>query len=209
MESFELYYEKFSLNPRNWFVSPEERERIQQQDNILRANARKYAHIYIPKLKQILKQSGYSIHKHGFAYTSRRDRKLGLAVKDSHEKFNDPVLSIPYIKTLFTLAHEVGHVLQWDDETNTKHRREEFLKHEGEAEQESPYKRLELEELHRLWYELDAWVRGMQFIPVEYKPKYKQYAYKAYTSYMIKFPRDYRSDMLLRNLLYLLNTDEQ
>lgn len=209
MESFELYYEKFSLNPRNWFISPEEKARLKHQDDILRARARKYAHVYIPKLKQVLQQAGYSVHKHGYAYTSRRDRKLGLSMKDSKEKFDDPVLSIPYIKILFTLAHEVGHVLQWDDETGTRYKWEEFLKHEQEAEKESPYKRLELEQLHKLWYELDAWVTGMQFIPVEFKPKYKQYAYAAYKTYMVKYPRDYQSEMLLRNLLYLLNTSEQ
>jgi hypothetical protein len=212
VESFEIYYEKFSLNPKNWFISPEEKARIAEQDKLLRSNARKNAHIYIPKLKQILKDQGYSIHKHGFSYTTRKTKKLGLAPKDSSREdynYKDPVLNIPYIKTLFVLAHEVGHVLQWNNETNSKYKFEEFYDAQKDAERESPYARLELEDIHKLWYELDAWVKGMQFIPSEYKRQYKQYAYSKYQTYMTKAPKHHSADILLRNLLYQLNFDEQ
>ncbi len=209
MESFDIYYEKFSLNPKHWFISPDEKRHIDQENKKLKDQARKNAHIYIPKLKQILKQEGYTIHKHDFSYTTRKQRKLGLSTKDGKEEYKDSILSIPYIKVLFTLAHEVGHVLQWDTETDTKYRFEEFYEAQKEAERENPYKRLDLENIHKLWYELDAWVRGMQFIPIEYKQQYKQYAFKAYKTYMTKVPKYYRSDILLRNLLYQLNSEEQ
>lgn len=212
MESFDIYYEKFSLNPKNWFISPEEKLRIAEEDKKLKDQARRNAHIYIPKLKQVLKDNGYIIHKHGYSYTSRKEKTLGLSPSDSSRedyKYKDPVLTIPYIKVLFTLAHEVGHILQWDTETNTKYKFEEFYEAQKEAEKESPYKRLDLEIIHKLWYELDAWVRGMQFIPIELKPQYKQYAYRAYRTYMTKVPKYHRVDTLLRNLLYQLNSEEQ
>jgi hypothetical protein len=211
VEPFNIYYEKFSLNPKNWFISEEEADKIIQNEKRMRENARKQAHVYIPKLKQILKSQGYKIHKNEFAYTTRKERKLGLSPKDAGKdttKYTDPVLNIPYIKTLFTLAHEVGHVLQWDNETNTKHNFKEFYDTQVDAEKENPYKRLDLEHIHKLWYELDAWIRGMEFIPVEYKSLYKKYAYSAYTTYMNKSPKFYKSEILLRNLLYRLNFDE-
>jgi deferrochelatase/peroxidase EfeB len=145
VESFSLYYEKFSLNPRNWFPSKEEREKIIQNERMMRDTARKNAHIYIPKLKQILKSQGYSIHRNEFAYTTRKDRKVGLSFKDAGKdktKYKDPVLNIAYIKTLFTLAHEVGHVLQWDNDTDTKVNFNEFYESQVEAEKENPYKRM-------------------------------------------------------------------
>jgi hypothetical protein len=212
MISFQEYYEeKFSLNPKKWFISPEEKARIKREDDKLRSNARKNAHIYIPKLKQILKQEGYTIHKHDYSYTARKDKKLGLSPTDSSREpmnYKEPLLNIPYIKTLFTLAHEVGHVLQWDNENNTRIRFNEFYAAQSSAAKIDPYKKLDLESLHKLWYELDAWVKGMQFIPVEYKRQYKQYAYRAYQTYMTKLPKFYNGDMLVRNLLYQLNFNE-
>ncbi|MBF0207895.1 MAG: hypothetical protein HQK53_13510, partial [Oligoflexia bacterium] len=177
MQSFEHYFEeKFSLNPKNWFTSPEVKARIAEEDKKLRSNARKNAHIYIPKLKKLLKDKGYTVHKHGFSYTMRKDRKLGISPGDSsreRENYKEPLLNIPYIRTLFTLAHEVGHVLQWDDETDTREKFDEFLNQRANAEY---LETQNLENLHKLWYELDAWIKGMQFIPVEYKRQYKQYA---------------------------------
>lgn len=210
MITFKEYYdEAFSLNPKNWFISPEVKARIAEEDRTLRSNARKNAHIYIPKLKKLLKDKGYTIHKHGYSYTTRKERKLGISPNDTSREikgYKEPLLNIPYIRTLFTLAHEVGHVLQWDDETNTKEKFDEFSTELFDA---NHYKKMDLESLHKLWYELDAWVKGMQFIPVEYKRQYKQYAHRAYQTYMHKFPRYYNGDLLLRNLLYQLNFEEQ
>lgn len=211
MISFNQYFEeRFSLNPKKWF-SPKVEQIINQEDLKLRSNARKQAVKYIPMLKKILRERGYTLHKNDFAYTNRSDKKLALSKSDSREKkvYDDPVNNLPYIRTLFTLAHEVGHVLQWDEETNTKENFENFFQEVISTKRNNPWKEQEIRSLHKLWYELDAWVKGMEFIPMEYKRQYKQYAYKAYGSYMDKLPKYYGSEILLRNLLYKLNFDEQ
>lgn len=210
VESYSTYYEKFSLNPRDWFMSTEEKAKLKQQEAEMKERARKNAVKYIPMLKTTLRDKGYTIHKHGYAYTVRGSRKVGLSTDDARvgDKSFQNELTLPYIKVLFTLAHEVGHTLQWSDD-DTKENFEDFFKAQKEAEKIDPYKRLELESLHKLWYELDAWVKGMQFIPNELRQKYKQYAYHSYTSYMKKIPQYHKGDILLRNLLYKLNFEEQ
>lgn len=176
MVSYQEFYEAFSLNPMNWFS---------RQENQMRSNARKNAHIYIKQLKDLLKSKGYAIHKSDRgSYTVRSGRKVGLDPKDLKDKqYKKGVLSIQYIRVLFTLAHEVGHVLQWDDETDSKHKFLEFwdqVKHLDKGSKE----RDEIEHIHKLWYELNAWVEGMQFIPMEYRSQYKKYAYDSYKTYM-------------------------
>ncbi len=198
MITFEVYYEAFSLNPMNWF---------RQQENQLRSNA-KNAERYVQPLKDLLHSKNYKIIKsnHG-SYTIRKDRLIALDPNEDEREFGklynkNDLLSNPEIRRLFTLAHEVGHVLQWNEETNTKHKFDEFWKQQKESD-------VDLKSLHTLWYELDAWIQGMQFIPIEYKKEYKRYAYIMYKSYMDKSPQSYNNEMILRNLLYKLNSDEQ
>ncbi len=198
MITFEVYYEAFSLNPMNWF---------RQQENQLRSNA-KNAERYVQPLKDLLHSKNYKIIKsnHG-SYTIRKDRIIAVDPNEDEREFGklykkNDLLSNPEIRRLFTLAHEVGHVLQWNEETNTKHKFDEFWKQQKESD-------VDLKSLHTLWYELDAWIQGMQFIPIEYKKEYKRYAYIMYKSYMDKSPQSYNNEMILRNLLYKLNSDEQ
>jgi hypothetical protein len=198
MTTFKVYYEGFSLNPLNWII---------QRNNLLRSNA-KNSKKYIQPLKDFLRSKNYEIIKSNEgSYTARLRRVVALDPKEDKKVFGnlykkDNLLSSPEIRKLFTLAHEVGHVLQWNDETNTKHKFDEFY----DAQKNSD---IDLKDLHTLWYELDAWIQGMQFIPIEYKQKYKRYAYDSYKTYMDKSPKSYGMEMLLRNLLYKLNSDEQ
>lgn len=198
MISFKEYHEAFSLNPMNWF---------RQQENQLRSNA-KNSEKYIKPLKDLLHSKNYEIIKSDRgSYTARLRRVVALDPEEDRRVFGkmykkDEVLSNPEIRKLFTLAHEVGHVLQWNDENNTKHKFDEFY----DAQKNSV---IDLQDLHKLWYELDAWIQGMQFIPIEYKQKYKRYAYDSYKTYMDNSPKSYGMEMLLRNLLYKLNADEQ
>lgn len=180
MESYQEFYEAFSLNPKNWFA---------KEDDQLRSKARSHASTYIKQLKDLLKSKGYTIQKSDRgSYTVRATRLVGIDPKDTvHDKnvknYKEGPLSIPYIRVLFTLAHEVGHVLQWNDETDTKHKFMEFWDQIKDLEEGSK-ERDELVHIHKLWYELNAWVEGMQFIPVEYKKQYKKFAYDSYNSYM-------------------------
>ena len=211
MESFETFYEKFSFNPRDWFRSPEVKRKLRMQEIAIRSFDRRHARENIKKLKDLLKSKGYIIHKSDYSYTVRKDRKVGLSNKDiitnDMNKYQGS-LSIPYIRTLFTLAHEVGHVLQWTD-NDKKERFDEFFKQQMETRRSTPWRENELLHLHKMYYELDAWVKGMEFIPVELKPQYKKYAYDSYKTYMKKLPKHYNGDILLRNLLYKLNFEEQ
>jgi hypothetical protein len=210
VESFALYYEKFSLNPRNWFMSKEEKLRIREQDIEMRKVAMRHARENFKKMKDLLASKGYRIHKHDFSYTVRGDKKVGMEPPRRDKiKIGDRQLDIPYLKTLFTMAHEVGHVLQWDDSTNNKHKFDEFYLSQLRAEIDNGYNhRLNLEHIHKVWYELDAWIQGMQFIPMEYKQIYKKYAFDAYKTYMNRGPKYYYNDMLLRTLLIKLNAKD-
>jgi len=181
MESFEIYYEKFSLNPLNW--RREYKEAIFQKQIRERVDARKNTHKYLRELNAILKQRGYSIHKHEFAYTIRCDRKVGLdnPKNKKGQYIVGPNSKIPYVRVLFTKAHEVGHVLQFDETKNetytldTKVARILNAKTLKEADM--------LRHIHEFWDELDAWARGLAFIPPEFKREYKKYAKKCYSSY--------------------------
>lgn len=203
MITFELYYEAFSLNPINWF---------RQQETQLKINA-KNSEKYVKPLIDLLHHKNYKIIKSdNGSYTVRRGRILAIDPNEDRREFGklydkDELLSMPEIRHLFTLAHEVGHVLQWDDETDTKYKFNDF--YDSQKASKNPMDEANLKKLHTLWYELDAWIQGMQFIPVEYKQKYKRYAYDSYKTYMNKSPKSYSNEILLRNLLYKLNTNEQ
>lgn len=201
MVTFSEFHEAFSLNPRHWFMSKEQRAKIEAEDREFRNAARQKATYAFKELKDLLQQKGYSLQRHKFAYHQRKDRKLALSRYDTNEKlkYKGKVSDIKYMKALFTMAHEVGHVLQWRDEDNTITRFDEFFK----ATHNNPD--VWLEHLHKMWYELDAWVNGLKYIPLEFREEYKQYAYHSYKTYMRALPDIYTGEMMLRNLLQQLN----
>lgn len=206
MISFEDYFEeRFSINPMDWFKSPEVKRRLREQEVALREKDRRHSREYILQLKNLLKSKGYTIHKADFAYTVRGGRKVGLSKKDTMEPDKNP----KYIRALFTLAHEVGHILQWDDSTDKKEKFDEFYDQIQSTQSTNPEKVDTILHIQKLWYELDAWVKGMEFIPMELQLRYKNYAYRSYLTYMETLPRYYRTDIILRNLLYKLNFEEQ
>lgn len=193
-------------------MSREEKQRIKEQEEKMRRDALRNAKEKFKNLKDLLASKGYNIHRHHFSYTVRSTRQVGIEPpKKERKKWNksDKVLSIPYMRTLFTLAHEVGHVLQWDEETNKKHNFDTFYNEVVKMNNNGPEQIEDLKHIHNLWYELDAWITGMQFIPTEYMSQYKKYAYSAYITYMRKHPSYYANNMLLRNFLFKLNAHEQ
>jgi len=204
VESFNTFYEKFSFDPREWFTSPEVQKKLTQNEISMNLKYRRSAHENFKKLKDVTSKLGYTIHKHPYDYQNTKKRKIGL-MKPNPKDYG--ASDIPYINVLFTLAHEVGHALQVD---YTKEIRSDFYTVWRDEYIKSPkgINDEELISLEKLYYELDAWVRGMEYIPTELKAQYKKYAYGAYKTYMRKFPKYYNSDMLLRNLLYKLNFDE-
>lgn len=206
MQSFETFYEKFSLNPMDWFRSPEVKRKLREQEIALRENDRRHARENIAKLKNVLKINGYTIHKSDAAYTIRKSRVVGLSKSDTRKNDNNP----KFIRALFTLAHEVGHTLQWD-ENDRKINFDQFFDETVDLRlnNTNPEKLQTILHIQQLWYELDAWVKGMEFIPMELKARYKKYAYQSYQTYMDRLPRYYRTDIILRNLLHKLNFEEQ
>lgn len=207
MEPFNVYNEKFSLNPRDWFKTPEKDQLLKDTDDKIRTEVRKDVHTNIRKLKYVLKEMGYVVHKHDFAYHLKKDRKIGISKSDIYEKSPQ---KIPYVKALFTLAHEVGHALQWEPGTDLQYNFKELWAKQLAQSQfiQRGLTDKALEDQIRLYYELDAWVRGMQFIPIRLKAQYKKYAYWSYKTYMHRHPKYYNSDVLLKNLLYKLNFEE-
>ena len=212
MDSFEIFYEKFSLNPKNWFQSPEVKRKLREQEIAMRANDRRHARENIKKLKDLLKSKGYLIYRSDIgSYSARKSRMIGLSDQDityDKRKYTGS-LSLAYIRALFTLAHEVGHALQWDDGTDKEERFDEFHDQVLNAKNDDPEQVKYILDLQKIWYELDAWDKGMEFIPIELKPQYKKYAYNNYQTYMDRLPRYYRTDIMLRNLLHKLNFEEQ
>jgi hypothetical protein len=47
----------------------------------------------------------------------------------------------------------------------------------------TPEEALKIEDINSFWRELDAWARGLEFIPDEFKSEYKKYAQRCYRSY--------------------------
>jgi hypothetical protein len=195
-QSFKDYFEEgFSLNPLEWFVkklTPEEREEV-----------RKKCLVTIKKLKDIAKVDGYKMIKDEFAYTSRTERTIALSKTESREEFKDPLLTIPYVKVMFTLAHEVGHTKQWMDEDN-KHQARDFFHQELDT-MRSKKDVKHLHHIQKLWYELDAWVKGMDYIPSEFVDIYKKYALDSYQTYMDKKAKTYLKEALVKELLKKLS----
>ena len=209
MDTFKVYYEKFSWNPRTWFQSPEAKRQLAEEERMARTETRAKYQTSIKKLKDLLKQKGFIIHKHDYSYAVFKDKKIGISPKESSReklKYKDPISDIPYIRTLFVLAHEVGHILQYDDPLHNARYRAFVAEEDAISEY---YDNLDLKNLHKLWYELDAWRKGMEFIPIEYLPQYKKYAFQAYKTYMDYYPGNYARLPLLRNLLEVLNLSDQ
>jgi hypothetical protein len=189
MIPFNLYYERFNI--LNLF--PKLKKRLFDKTVRDRQEVRAHARENIMKLKDVLKKDGYTIQKSDDSYTVRRTREMKLNSPRGESNFRTSV-SIPYLKVWFTLAHEVGHVLQFQDGKPEIARRideysslvKDFNTRKTTVpsiRQLEPELWSELEELYNFWSELDAWIRGLQFIPVQYQPMYKRYAKAMYNTY--------------------------
>jgi len=204
METFEVYYEKFSLNPLNWkrdFLNMLFRKQIKEREAV-----RKNTHKHMRELNAILKKINYSIHKHDRDYSSRTNRKIGLSnAKNNATKYIvGPLSKIPYVRVLFTKAHEVAHALQWDETTGKKYFFDAQLKRVMNAKTRE--EAVEIEDVNMFWNELDAWARGLTYIPNEFKVEYKKYAQRCYKSYQ-DYPVDYyaKNCKQVEVLLYMLD----
>lgn len=197
--SYSEFYEAFSFNP---FNKGKQRRETAVNDAV---SAKR-------ELKQFLDSKGYRIIKSSNgAFHVRSEKLIGFDPneKEDFDYKKDPILSIPEMRELFTLAHEVGHALEWTED-DLKVRYPEFRDAVNDAPPGENFdQKAYLRHVQKLWYELNAWVEGMQFIPVQYKKQYKNYAYHSYKTYMTTVPKYYNSDILLRNLLYKLNFEEQ
>lgn len=208
LEFAKTIHEKFTWDPRTWF-SPKLRKQLDEQEKRFKQETAKHARESIAKLKKILKERNYVIIKDGASYTTRKERKLALSRDDirSHWGMKRKVntTTLPWMNALFSMAHEVGHVLQWREHDDRKVNFEEFFK-ELEKVRHSRTLKENVLHIHQLWYELDAWIRGMEFIPEQYREQYKKYALFFYKSYMKTNPRYYYEDeAMLRMLLTKLD----
>jgi len=116
----------------------------------------------IVKIKKHLKELGYTVKLAHKDYTIRKDRIVGL---------KKPEVSIlhkieKYHVALIALAHEYGHVLQWDESTDTKLMFDFWFqkKYKNRSDQKAVE---QIRLAQTMYYELDAWDKARQFIPTE------------------------------------------
>ena len=118
----------------------------------------------IINIKTQAKRLGYVIKLSHNNYTIRKTRYIGLT-KQKTSFFQNLRNLKNFHLILFTLAHEFGHVLQWNENTNTLHMHDFwFLETYGLKDPEL-VEQIKLSE--EMYYELDAWDRARQFIPKE------------------------------------------
>lgn len=189
MTSYAIYQESFSF--RNLFFKRKTQDDLKKR----KREALQPARANFIKLKELLKSRGYSIKKSndpGDNYHVRKDMEIRLS---SHQdKWSD---DITFLKVLFTLAHETGHALQWSTEVGMKTRLQDKMEEMYDwlvenkpnanwtnMEEQDPKKWNELQDLYDFWYELDAWIKGLAFIPTQYHNAYKKYAKRYYSSYI-------------------------
>lgn len=178
MISFSLYFEKLGtkhLNPDGKRKAKKEKA-FQQRKQYELKEAREKIH----KIKEHLKELQYNIKKSSdeSSYTTRSPKLLALSKID---RTNLQKLKA-YDKMLFTLAHEYGHVLQWDKKTNTYHMFDYWfdLKYKNK---ENPYTLKEVEYAETMYYELDAWEKAKQYISIEQLHDFMNYARECLNTY--------------------------
>lgn len=166
------------------------------------------------EMSDLAKSMGYRIVENDYSYHRYKGRVIGIADDDflrSSTRLN-PTLRRKTIRRWFTLAHEMGHALQWEKGGYAfQHEGFNFFREFAKLEianDEDGY--IELNNLFLIWKELDAWIRAMEFIPKEYLKDFKKYAKVAYMSYIRTNPeyqknkKYFDTNMIIRNKLYKL-----
>jgi len=117
----------------------------------------------IIKIKKHLKELGYVVTLSEYDHTIRKKRVIGL--RKPSEPFDRKVNK--YHKALIALAHEYGHVLQWDESTDTKLMFDFWYEKEKNAKLIDLRLNEQVKLAKIMYYELDAWDKARQFIPTE------------------------------------------
>lgn len=212
MISFQQYHEAFSINPNDWIASLKNNVNFIRQRRAKKKLDETKATIAFAKLTRLLTDMGYTVgktnDKDGSYHGNAGDIKIiGVAptkFKKKMQYIDDPVLSIEQMRQLFVLAHEAGHAHQY--ENGKKIALPEFAKLLVDMTEENPAQReairKHVDTLYIIWEEIDAWVKGMQFIPEEYQDKYKQYALTSYRTYLQHYGESYfKLEPLIAELL--------
>lgn len=118
----------------------------------------------IINIKTQAKRLGYVIKLSDDNYTIRQTRYIGLT-KQKPTFFQNSRNLKNFHLILFVLAHEFGHVLQWDETTNKRHMFDFWFFETYGLTDPQLIEQIKLAET--MYYELDAWDRARQFIPKE------------------------------------------
>jgi len=132
----------------------------------------------IIKIKKHLKELGYVVKLSEYDHTIRKKRVIGLS-KPS-EPFDRKVKK--YHEALMALAHEYGHVLQWDESTDTKLMFDFWFEKTFEARFDL-IREEQIKLAETMYYELDAWDKARQFIPTEIYQHFLTYMKMCLDSY--------------------------
>lgn len=212
MITYEQYFEeRFSLNPLNWFKVDQVIDKLSREEEM---KVRKSASESFRRLKETLRKGGYTTHRYYKDYTQFSTKTLGLSkLRDEKKPITTLNHNKVYLRVLFTMAHEVGHTLQWsyDDDIAdyVQVGFKEFIQEVRDAGGHQSANMSELKHMFRMYLEIDAWVRGMEYIPRNLIVPYKEYARACIATYRDHIPAVYKNTMKLRNLMYKLSPNDR
>lgn len=200
MISFKLFFE--NLGQKHAIPnSPRSQRKQNQKDTYRRKAAESFS-----KMKDLLEKMGYVVkgedeytNEYG-PYHMRPGKYIRMANMNKFDKIGQPKnLPKNYYKALFILAHEVGHSLQYVGDTNVqksdfadRHIDTSYYSNRNNKYDVPTGKRTyELsKQLDIIYHEIDAWIRGLEFIPKELQGSYKEYAkfpLQGYLGRLIKY----------------------
>jgi hypothetical protein len=179
MESFSVFFENLGFK----HAQPDS-ARSQKKKKKLE-NIREKVSKNIKDIRNILKTMGYNLKKADYSHTIRKNKLV--AIEKIRWLPHVPNYKQKYVSALFTLAHETGHTLQWGDDDKKKFF-DFFFQKTYSANDDT--EKIKLTHLKQMYYEIDAWVLGLQFIPDFMRPSYKAYAISNLRSYSAAKPKE-------------------
>lgn len=190
MQSFKLFYEEYLL------------EDVSVQELNAAFN----------NIVNILRDMGYTLIKDDSSYQMRVGRKISVGEPSRmwYDKNKE---------ALFTLAHEFAHALQWKypDPKDKDIKLSDFKNFDRFQEREEELKVSPFasrgdtfnptanlihsdnvnklaKSLKKIWYELDAWVGGLEYIPKDLHPEYKHFLKEYLNTYFNAIPQGIEVD---------------
>jgi hypothetical protein len=179
MKSFSVFFENLGVKHTQPDSARSQRKK-KKLDNIKEKVSKN-----MKDIRNILKTMGYNLKKADYSYTTRKDKLVAIEKIRSWRTI--PEYKQKYVSALFILAHETGHTLQWGNDNKQK-LFDFFFQKTYSANDDT--EKSKLNHLEKMYYEIDAWVLGLQFIPDFMRPSYKRYAISNLKTYAASKPEE-------------------